>query len=78
MALYIKNTEVDRMARELARRRGMSITAILRETLERERRRMRPAGMAETLLSIGAVCAALPTLDDRSDEDILGYDEMTA
>ncbi len=70
------------MVRELARRRGKSITAILRETLERElereRRRAKPSGVAASLMAIGQAYSALPTLDERSEDEILGYDEMTA
>ncbi|MBL26089.1 MAG: protein transcription factor [Rhodospirillaceae bacterium] len=81
MALNIKSDEADRLARELARRRGQSITAVvtdlLRTELEREKRRQRSEGTAERLMAIGGRYAALPVLDDRSDEDILGYDEMT-
>ena len=36
MAILIKNPEVERKARELATRRGLSITAALDEALERE------------------------------------------
>ena len=79
MALNIKNPEVDRLARELARRRGESITetmlAVLQEALQREKAKSRPPGLAEELLAIGARYSALPVLDDRSDEEILGYDE---
>ena len=79
MALNIKNPEVDRLARELARRRGESITdailAALREALKKEKSRHRPAGLAEELLEIGARYSALPVLDQRSDDEILGYDE---
>jgi antitoxin VapB len=79
MALNIKNPEADRLARELARRRGESITeavlAALREQLQRERAKRRPKGIAEDLLEIGRRFSALPVLDDRSDDEILGYDD---
>lgn len=79
MALSLKNPEADRLSRELARRQGTSITAAvvgaLRAELERERRRLRPAPVAERLLAIGRRYTALPTVDDRSNEEILGYDD---
>ena len=79
MALNIKNEQVDRMARELARRRGESITdaisTALEEALKRERSKVRPPGLADELLAIGKRYSALPVLDDRSDDEILGYDE---
>lgn len=81
MALNIKSDEADRLARELARRRGLPITRVvveaLRAELDRERHRKRAPQLAERLKAIGAAYRALPTLDDRSDEAILGYDEMT-
>lgn len=80
MALSLKNPEADRLSRELARRQGTSITdaviRALRSELERERRRLRPTPVAERLLEIGRRYAALPTLDDRDEEEILGYDEV--
>ncbi len=79
MALNIKSPEADRLARELARRRQQSITeaviAALRAELDRESQRMRAPGMAKQLLAIGARYAALPSYDERSDDEILGYDE---
>ena len=79
MALNLKNPEAERMARELARRQGGSITdavtAALRAELERERRRLRPRPVADRLLEIARRYAALPTLDERSADEILGYDE---
>jgi antitoxin VapB len=79
MALNIKHPEADRLARELARRRGESITdavlAAIREQLVRERQRVRAPALAEQLLEIGRKYAALPVRDARSEDDILGYDE---
>ncbi len=79
MALSIKHPEADRLARELARRRGCSITEAVMGALEaelaRERKRIRSPGTAGRLLAIGRRYAALPDLDTRSDDEILGYDE---
>ena len=79
MALNIKSPEADKLARELARRRQQSITeaviVALRAELDRESRRMRAPGMAKQLLEVGARYAALPSYDERSDDEILGYDE---
>jgi antitoxin VapB len=80
MPLNLKNVEAEQLARELARRQGTSITeavtSALRAELERERRRLRPRPVADRLLDIGRRFAALPTLDGRSAEEILGYDEV--
>ena len=82
MPLNIKNTEADRLARELARRRNKPITAVvveaLRSELAREKGRARPPGMADRLMTIGARYAKLPELDHRTDDEILGYDDLQA
>lgn len=77
MALSLKHPEADRLARELARETGEGLTeaviVALRERLERTRRSRRP-GLAAEILRIGVECAALPILDSRSPDEILGYD----
>lgn len=79
MALSLKDPEADRLAREVARRTGETLTGAivtaLRERLARLRTRPSPKRVSEALREIGERCAALPTLDDRSEDDILGYDE---
>lgn len=70
--------EVERLARELATRRGQSVSDVLLDALRREQATARvPAvetmGLATALLAIGERYGALPTLDDRSDEEVLGY-----
>lgn len=79
MALSIKHPEADRLARELAQRTGESLTDAvlnaLRERLRRESGRRRAVPLAEELLEIGRRCSALPVLDPRPADEILGYDE---
>jgi len=79
MALNIKHPDADRLARELAKRRKLSITEVVVEALEvalaKERQAVRAPGIAKELLDIGDRYVALPTLDERSDDDILGYDQ---
>lgn len=78
MVLSIKNDEADRLARELAAETGESMTqavvTALRERLDRERRR-RGGSIAEKLERLAEEFQALPVLDDRSADDIIGYDE---
>lgn len=78
MPLNIKDPETDRLARELAAQTGESLTAAvtmaLRERLERLRGRAGAPGLSEELTAIALRCAGLPELDDRSAEEILGYD----
>lgn len=79
MSLNIKNKEAHRLARELAKRTGesmtMAVTEAVRERLERVRRRQqRP--LAERLLAIGKDCASRLKEPHRSvDHSDLLYDE---
>ncbi|MGO4124358.1 type II toxin-antitoxin system VapB family antitoxin [Inquilinus sp. YAF38] len=79
MALSIKDPETETLARELARRTGESITEATRRALEDRLRRVVGAKKAPLLLEEMAVIrkrvAALPILDRRSPDEILGYDE---
>lgn len=79
MALSIKDPEADRLARELAARTGETLTeavvVALRERLARHAGRTRPVPLHEDLAAIRRRCAALPVIDSRSAEEILGYDE---
>jgi antitoxin VapB len=82
MALSLKDPETDRLAREVARLTGESLTEAVRtalaERLERERlRRGKPPrkGLAERLNELALECAALPDYDTRSPDEIIGYDE---
>ncbi len=78
MALSIKNEETEKLARELAQVRGMSMTAAvteaLREALLRLRGRRRVPVLRERLARIAERCAALPDRETRSADEILGYD----
>jgi antitoxin VapB len=81
MALSLKDPETDRLAREVARLTGESLTEAVRtalaERLERERlRRGKPRKrIAERLNELALECAALPDYDTRSPDEIIGYDE---
>jgi len=82
MALSLKDPETDRLAREVARLTGESLTEAVRtalaERLERERLRRgrRPRrSVAEALNALALECAALPDFDTRSPDEIIGYDE---
>ena len=80
MALNIRNPETERLAAELARETGETkteaVTKALRDRLSRVRRDRSPRrGLAHELNEIGRRCAALPVVDDRTPDEILGYDE---
>lgn len=75
MALSIKSERADQLARDLVALTGESITdavvAALEARLELERRRRATSGIGDIVERF----AELPVLDDRSADDILGYDE---
>jgi len=77
MPLSIKSDEADRLARELAAETGESLTAAvtgaLRSRLDEVRRPRRH--LARRLIAISEEARRLPRLDDRTDDDIVGYDE---
>jgi antitoxin VapB len=79
MHLNIKNDTTYQLAAELASLTGETLTATvtiaLRERLNRVKRRRGRRSLVDELDEIALHCAALPVLDDRSDEEILGYDE---
>jgi antitoxin VapB len=79
VALNIKNEEADELARAIAKRTGRNITDVvihaLREELRREEGRSVAPDLAEDLMEIGRQCAALPDLDTRTEDEILGYNE---
>jgi antitoxin VapB len=79
MHLNIKNDDTYQLAAELASLTGETLTATvtiaLRERLNRVKRRRGRRSLVDELDEIALHCAALPVLDDRSDEEILGYDE---
>jgi antitoxin VapB len=79
MALNIKDPAIHALARELAQATGESLTQAVRALQERLRRvqtqQVTPLqSLVETLDDIALRCAALPDLDRRSPDDILGYD----
>lgn len=83
MALNIKNPETERLARELARRRKQGITEVITEVLRREveRERRKPGRQDDDAFKRGideivAHFYSLPVLDDRTDDEILGYNEQ--
>ncbi len=82
MALSIKHPQADKLARELADITGASMTQAvimaLKEQLKREKGKQQRGHtvLEETLTAISQRCAALPVLDDRAPDSILGYDEQ--
>jgi antitoxin VapB len=79
LPLNIKDKATEQSVRELATLTGESVTTAVRRAAEERLQRVRrlpPGGsLAAALLEIGQRCAALPDLDNRTAEEILGYDE---
>lgn len=79
MPLNIKSAETDRIVRELAELTGESITETVtravEERLQRERARREAGTLRSEVLRIRERYIELPLLDDRSAEEIIGYDE---
>jgi antitoxin VapB len=80
MPLSIKAPEADRLARQLAKTTGESITVAvtvaMRERLVREeRKRENKEALLADIRAIVDHFASLPVLDTRSADEILGYDE---
>jgi antitoxin VapB len=73
--LYVKNPAAHRLALQLSKQMGVTITQAVIQALENQVRRPKPIDRKK----IDAICAriaALPVLDPRSPDEILGYDEF--
>jgi len=80
VSLNIKNPATVALANELARRQGISKTAAIHQALSERLRRLGFADAAQERLlaelrAIRERLARLPELDNRTDEEIIGYDE---
>lgn len=80
MALSLKDPETDKLARQVARLTGETLTEAVRvalaERLARERlKRGEAASIRAELDAIVKRFSTLPVLDDRSPDEIIGYDE---
>src|SRR6266446_3890648 len=79
MPLSIRNSEVERLARALSRLTGEGLTQTILQALRERHQRIRAARRQERLLedltAIARRSAALPELDRRSPDEIIGYDE---
>ncbi len=76
MAINIKDEETDRLARELATLTGLPITVAVRQAVSAQldtlRRRHQSADQPD-LSDIIVRGRARPRLDDRGEDEILGY-----
>ena len=80
MVLSIKDAEADRLARRLAAQTGESLTqavvSALRDRLAKEQQKSRDVeSVVADAMEIGRHYVAQPTLDRRTPDEIIGYDE---
>lgn len=79
MPLNIRNKRTEELAAALAKLTGETkteaVTQSLRERLERLRNSRAKRRLADQLDEIALHCARLPVLDDRSADEIMGYDK---
>ncbi len=83
MAFPIRNAEAEQLLRELCALTGENLTEAVRKTLrlglEDERQELdwqhRIANQKKYISKMEERVSRLPVLDQRSDEEILGYDE---
>jgi len=83
MSMNIKNSQVHKMARELANLRECSLTEAVKFALEKalieakhQNAHLNTEQLEQRLTEIALHCSQLPDQDHRSVEEILGYDEM--
>lgn len=79
MPLNIKDPATEKSVRELAALTGETVTTAVRraaeERLQHVRRERVGRSLATEILEISRRCAALPDLDSRPLDEVLGYDE---
>ena len=79
MALSIRNPLAEKLAREVSTVSGENLTwsiiHALEEKLERLRVHKTTTDTAQEILMISKRCSALPDLDKRTPEEILGYNQ---
>ena len=80
MPISIKNPEAEKLAREISKETGESLTAAiinaLRDRLQRLRGRRHARSLAQEVDDILRRVDAMPALDDRPEDEILGYDSQ--
>ncbi len=79
MALSIKDPETERLAKNLAQLTGETITTATKRAIEERLRRVggqsRKAAVLEDMAAIRRRWSEMPVVDDRTPDEILGYDE---
>jgi antitoxin VapB len=81
VAILIKDQEADRLIRTLAERTGESITDAVKQAVRErlERVPLTAEEIADRRRRLAELCAkwdAMPTVDDRTPDEIIGYNEF--
>jgi antitoxin VapB len=81
MAILIKDREADQLIRTLAERTGESITDAVKQAVRERLQTLPPsedkiAERKRKLAALIARCNAIPTVDDRTPDEIVGYNEL--
>ena len=78
MSLTINHPEANALVQELISYTGETFTqAVLNALQERinKEKQKNAVSLKDELLQLGKECSALPVLDNRTPEEILGYDD---
>lgn len=79
MGLSIRNPETEKLARQVSRLTGETLTEAIGKSLEERLERLQGSRNRDTIRKqidkILARVHALPVRDHRSEDEILGYDE---
>ncbi|MBW2369824.1 MAG: type II toxin-antitoxin system VapB family antitoxin [Deltaproteobacteria bacterium] len=79
MPISIKNERAEKLARDVAAISGENLTQTiihaLEERLMRLRGRRAPLAMADEIMTVSRRCRALPEVDPRHPDEILGYND---
>ena len=80
MAMSIKSADAEALARKVSAMTGENLTAAivtaLRERLERLEQTNQSDALADQLDAIAQRSAELPVIDQRSADEIIGYDDQ--
>ena len=80
MALSIRNSRAEQLAREVAAVSGENLTQAiihaLEERLERSHGRRTTTNTVQEIMAISQRCSSLPEQDHRSTDEILGYNQI--
>jgi antitoxin VapB len=79
MALSIKSIETENLAREVAAKTGESLTGAIQKSLEERLERLKTNRQSQNLAAqiddILERVDAMPDLDPRTPDEIIGYDD---